>query len=71
MIASLKKYEGLWLFLHSPTVIVAAVVAVLIILGALFASYIALVNPYDLASFNLFDGFCPLCGKTGQTRNTY
>ena len=65
MIASLKKYEGLWLFLHSPTVIVAAVVAVLIILGALFASYIALVNPYDLASFNLFDGLLPPVWQDG------
>ena len=38
MIASLKKYEGLWLFLHSPAVIVAAVVAGLIILGAVICT---------------------------------
>lgn len=55
----LKKYEGLWMFLNSPSAIVAAMVAIFIIMGAVFASQIALVNPYDLASFSLFDGLLP------------
>ncbi len=55
----LKKYEGLWMFLNSPLAIVAAMVAIFIIMGAVFASQIALVNPYDLASFSLFDGLLP------------
>ena len=59
MSAFLKKYEGLWLFLHSPAAIIAAAVAALIVFGAVFASWIALVNPYDLASFSLFDGLLP------------
>jgi len=65
MIAFLKKYEGLWLFVHSPLSIVAAMVATLIILGAIFAPWIALVNPYDLASFSLFDGLLPPVWQDG------
>jgi peptide/nickel transport system permease protein len=65
MIAFLKRYEGLWLFVHSPAAIVAVMVATLIILGAVFASWIALVNPYDLASFSLFDGLLPPAWEDG------
>ena len=65
MIAFLKKYEGLWLFTYSPAAIVAAIVATLIILGAVFAPWIALVNPYDLASFSLFDGLLPPVWEDG------
>ena len=65
MIAFLKRHEGLWLFVHSPAAIVAAMVATLIILGAVFASWIALVNPYDLASFSLFDGLLPPAWEDG------
>jgi peptide/nickel transport system permease protein len=61
----LKKYEGLWLFVHSPAAIAAAVVAALIILGAVFASWIALVDPYDLASFSLSDGLLPPAWQDG------
>jgi peptide/nickel transport system permease protein len=61
----LKKYEGLWLFLHSPAAIIAAAVAALIVFGAVFASWIALVNPYDLASFSLFDGLLPPVWQDG------
>jgi peptide/nickel transport system permease protein len=65
MIAFLKRHEGLWLFVHSPAAILAAIVATLIILGASFASLIALVNPYDLASFNLTDGLLPPLWQDG------
>jgi peptide/nickel transport system permease protein len=65
MSAFLKKYEGLWLFLHSPAAIIAAAVAALIVFGAVFASWIALVNPYDLASFSLFDGLLPPVWQEG------
>lgn len=65
MSAFLKKYEGLWLFLISPAAIIAAAVAALIVFGAVFASWIALVNPYDLASFSLFDGLLPPVWQDG------
>ena len=55
----IKRYEGLWLFTRSPAAIIAALVAALIIFGAVFAPWITLVNPYDLASFSLFDGLLP------------
>jgi peptide/nickel transport system permease protein len=59
MIACIKRYEGLWLFTRSPAAIIAAVVALLSIMGATFAPLIASVNPYDLASFSLMDGLLP------------
>ena len=70
MSAFLKKYEGLWLFLHSPAAIIAAAVAAFIVFGAVFASWIALVNPYDLASFSFLTACCRQFGKTAQTQNT-
>ena len=59
MIAFIKRYEGLWLFTRSPASIIAAIVALLSIMGAAFAPLIASVNPYDLASFSLMDGLLP------------
>jgi peptide/nickel transport system permease protein len=59
MLAFIKRYEGLWLFSRSPAVIIAAVVALAILIGAVFAPWIAPVNPYDLASFSLMDGLLP------------
>ncbi len=55
----IKRYEGLWLFTRSPAVMIAALVAALILIGAVFAPWIASVNPYDLASFSLMDGLLP------------
>ena len=66
MIAFLKKYEGLWLFVQSPAAIIAALVAIIIILGAIFAPLIAQVNPYDLSSFSLFNGLLPPVWQDGS-----
>ncbi|WP_224825919.1 ABC transporter permease [Cognatishimia sp. MH4019] len=65
MIALLKRNEALWLFLHSPAAMIAAIVAIAIILGAAFAPWIALVDPYDLSSFSLFDGLLPPVWEDG------
>ena len=65
MIALLKRNEALWLFIHSPAAIIAALVALAIILGAAFAPWIALVDPYDLSSFSLFDGLLPPVWEDG------
>ncbi len=59
MNAFIKRYEGLWLFTRSPAAIIAAIVALLSILGAALAPLITPVNPYDLASFSLMDGLLP------------
>jgi len=59
MLAFIKRHEGLWLFTRSPAAMIAAVVATTILIGAVFAPWIAPVNPYDLASFSLMDGLLP------------
>jgi peptide/nickel transport system permease protein len=59
MIDFIKRYEPLWLFTRSPAAIIAAIVALIIILGAVFAPWLSLINPYDLGSFSLFDGLLP------------
>lgn len=51
--------EMLYLFLRSPVAQIAAMVALLSILGALFAPLITPANPYDLATFDILDSFLP------------
>lgn len=65
MIAVLKRNEGLWLFVHSPAAILAAIISALIIFGAVFAGWLAPANPYDLSSFSLFDGLLPPVWQEG------
>ncbi|MFT2097835.1 ABC transporter permease [Marinomonas sp. 2405UD66-6] len=61
----IKRSEGLWLFTRSPAVMVAAVIAIMIFIGAAFAPWIASVNPYDLSSFSLMDGLLPPVWQEG------
>lgn len=60
-----------WSFRHSPVAIVAAVVAATIILGAIFAPWIAPYNPFDPGSLNLMDGFTPPMEPNQFTGNVY
>ena len=48
-----------WSFRRSPITIGAALVAFVLIAGALFAPWLAPHNPFDLASLNLMDAFNP------------
>jgi peptide/nickel transport system permease protein len=48
-----------WSFTRSPVTVVSAIVAVICILGAVFAPWIAPHNPFDLATLNLIDAFKP------------
>ncbi len=64
-LARLMRSEGVWLFSRSPAAILAAIVTVLIVAGALMAPWIAPTNPYDLASFSLFDGLLPPAWEEG------
>lgn len=66
MLAFIRRYEGLWLFSRSPAAIIAAIVAIAIFVGAVFAPWIALVDPYDLSSFSLFDGLLPPIWQDGS-----
>lgn len=51
--------EALYLFLRSPSAMIAALVATLVILGSIFAPLIATTDPYDLRSFELLDSLIP------------
>jgi peptide/nickel transport system permease protein len=46
-----------WNFRHSPVAMASAFVAVVMILAAVFAPFIAPQNPFDPAKLNLMDGF--------------
>jgi peptide/nickel transport system permease protein len=46
-----------WSFRHSPVAIGAAAIALVLVLGAVFAPWIAPQNPFDPASLNLMEGF--------------
>ena len=62
MAATLRRFfdsDLWWSFTRSPITMISAVVALICILGALFAPWIAPHNPFDLASLNLLDAFKP------------
>lgn len=51
--------DGFWLFRRSPAALLAALIALIIFIGAIFAPWLVDTNPYDLASFSLMDGLLP------------
>jgi peptide/nickel transport system permease protein len=62
MAATLRRFfdsDLWWSFTRSPITMLSALVALICILGALFAPWIAPHNPFDLASLNLLDAFKP------------
>jgi peptide/nickel transport system permease protein len=58
-------------FRRSPVAIVSGVVALVIVLAAIFAPWIAPTNPYDPSSLNLMDGFTPPMQPNAFTGSTY
>ncbi len=65
MLARIWQSDGLWLFRRSPAAMLAALVALLIVGGAILAPWIAPSNPYDLSSFSLIDGLLPPVWEDG------
>jgi len=65
MLTRLVQSEGIWLFTRSPAAMLAAVVTIVIVTGALFAPWIAPTDPYDLSSFSLIDGLLPPAWEDG------
>ena len=62
MTAAMKRFfdsDLWWSFTRSPVTVISAVVALVCILGAVLAPWIAPHNPFDLASLNLIDAFKP------------
>ena len=60
-----------WSFRNTPVAIVAALIALIIVLGAVFAPWIAPYDPFNSASLNLMDGFTPPGEPNQFTGNTY
>lgn len=58
-------------FRTSPVALVSGIVALIIILAAVFAPLLAPYNPYDPASLNLMDGFTPPMEPNAFTGNVY
>jgi peptide/nickel transport system permease protein len=58
-------------FRHSPVAIVAAFVALLIIMAAIFAPLLAPQNPYNPAELNLMNGFTPPMTPNAFTGNEF
>ncbi|MEO1638893.1 MAG: ABC transporter permease [Pseudomonadota bacterium] len=56
---------------RSPVAVVSSVVALLLILAAIFAPLIAPTNPFDPASLNLMDGFTPPMEPNAFTDNSF
>ncbi len=63
MIARFRRYaienELLHLFLHNRVAQLAAFIALVMIGGAVLASFVAPTDPYDLASYDLLDSLLP------------
>ncbi|MBB5721392.1 peptide/nickel transport system permease protein [Loktanella ponticola] len=59
MLYKLWDSDGFWLFRRRPAAIIAALTAIAILFGAIFAPWLVDTNPYDLASFSLMDGLLP------------
>ncbi|MEQ9635454.1 MAG: ABC transporter permease [Devosia marina] len=53
------KSDIVWSYRHSPVTIVASIVALVLILMAVLAPWIAPYNPFNPATLNLMDGFTP------------
>ncbi len=71
LLARMWDSDIAWSFRHSPVAIVAAVVALIVVLGAVFAPWIAPYDPFNSASLNLMDGFTPPGEPNQFTGNTY
>jgi peptide/nickel transport system permease protein len=51
--------DFLYAYRTSPVALISSVIVLLLVGGAVFASFIAPTNPFDMASLNLMNGFTP------------
>jgi peptide/nickel transport system permease protein len=58
-LAALLDSDLAWSFRHSPVTIIAAIVAIACIVGAIGAPLLAPHDPFDLAKLDLLDAFAP------------
>ena len=55
----IRDHESIYLFVHSPVAIVAALFVLLTVGGAILAPLVVDSDPYDPATYSLRDGFLP------------
>ncbi len=60
-----------WSFRHTPVAMAAGFCALVMVLGALLAPWIAPYDPFDPASLNLMDGFTPPLQPSVFTDNVF
>jgi peptide/nickel transport system permease protein len=82
-VARLWDSDLAWSFRHSPVAMLAATVAIILILGAIFAPLLTPQNPFDPSTLNLMEGFSKpgeanamtgrvfALGSDGQGRDVY
>ena len=68
MLARLWDHDLAWSFRRSPVTVVAALLALLCVGGALLAPWIAPQDPFNLAALDLNDAFKPPAWSEGGTR---
>jgi len=72
VISTLKRWSNSDVghsFTHSPTALVAALIALICVIGAVFAPWIAPHNPFDLATLELMNARLPPAWSEGGSRN--
>jgi peptide/nickel transport system permease protein len=60
-----------WSYRHSPVALAASLVALTLVLAAVFAPWVAPHNPFDAATLNLMEGFSPPGVPSPVTGRTY
>ena len=60
-----------WNFRRSPVAMISFLVAVLLVASAVFAPWLATMNPHDPASLNLLNGFTPPLTPSQFTGDTF
>ena len=72
MISTLKRWSNGDVghsFIHSPTALVAALIALICVIGSVFAPWIAPHNPFDLATLELSNARLPPAWSEEGSRN--
>lgn len=59
MISRFFRSDFFYDFTRSPVTVVSFLIVLALFLAAIFAPFIALTNPFDMASLNLMNGFTP------------
>lgn len=59
LMTRVRESDLWWSFIHTPTAMISAVIAIVMIVSAMFAELVAPHTPFDLATVDLFDALLP------------